>query len=1252
MKKIFRYSLVLLATSSMFSAQDEQNVQLTNKDIANANLNLEAIKKLKRVEGVSTNLDSLDNERNLATLDKLKEKDKYKDAIDSSNYKKVRLIDVVLETISRSENLKAKREKVIQYELKVKSAFAQNYPSVDLEYNYGKTYKKPSGDENLLYKRYKDNNYRIVLRQNLYSGGKITNDINNLVKKLEVSQNQYEITLDDEIKKAIKAYFQVVFANRSVLVNERNMKKLRKILDIVTVKYDNGAASIGDLTSIKASVANAMTKLVKVKSKYIEALRYYEYVVGSRFEKTLPFEKSFDIKIDDFDQLYKRALDNNKELINYYKTIEAEKYRIRSTQSAFKPTVDFEMSYKKVNDKEDIEEHESYYNGKVKVKYNLYNGGKDQNKVLEVNSAIRELNYRLEEEKKKIKWNLSKLYTSVDSVSQALKSTVEEVIASRKMISSYWDAFKLGEQDLATLLQGQRQLNSAETELVKFEQQQATEFFDILEITGDIATFFEIDPSSQKFIDFSKSDYMDTIYPKEGVSSPGLNFKDLEKENKKTEEKEKEEEIVPKIENIIEPVVSLEEKINEFIEKFKAFDENSYMIEIGNFKNLFESFSFIKENKLEEDSLAYDVVNDLKIQTKIAHNNFENEELAQEYLDTLKEKLANKTLAIKKVSLIKEEYNKYLEGLEIQKPKPEVKVKVKVVEKYLKPKKKKSFTANQEFKEKFLALNNNEYTINVSTFTKLSDVKTIIENNDIYKNSFFFRAGDNGELIKLVYGIFEDYKQAQNHLQFTGIKGENIFPVIQNSASIIKLYNENKKFNIVKEEKVEYEYVNKKDKKVNNEFVYKKPLDLKEQKDFVKKYLDAPKNNFTLNIAAFDTMELAKEYVNKNDIENKTILVISNSGKIMVMYGIYDSFEDVKSKLEELPEFIRRNKPIIQKIFRTQESFVKNNLKENRLIEEQSTKEESISQEETKLEKLTKALVEAKQLASKKKDLEEQRKTNEEELKKNLEEKAKLEEEKKLAEQKVLEEKRLAEEQAKLEAQKIEQEKIEEEKKLAEQKALEEQRLAEEQAKLEAQRKEQERIEKEKKLAEQKALEEQRLAEEQAKLEAQKIEQEKIEEEKKLAEQKALEEQRLAEEQARLEAQKIEQEKIEEEKKLAEQKALEEQRLAEEQAKLEAQRKEQERIEKEKKLVEQKVIEASDKIQSKKFTLFLDEIDNSKVKWFIHRFGLDLSKVNLVKNGSKTIVNYGDFTSNEEALKATNSIHPRLDPKIQEIGNR
>ncbi|MGA1939308.1 TolC family protein [Arcobacter sp. YIC-310] len=1144
MKKVFRYSLILLSVSSLFAAQNDEEVKLTNKDIAKSNLNLEKIKKLNIVEGIKSNIDLVKKDLDDTKLDKTKEKnDKYKDAIDTKGYRKVRLIDVVLETISRSEILKAKREKVIQNELKVKNAFAENYPKIDLEYNYGKTLKKPSEEDNKLYKEYKDNNYRIVLRQNLYSGGKITNDVNNLVKKLEVSQNQYEISLDSEIKKAIKAYFQVVFTKRSVLVNERNMKKLRKILDIVTVKYDNGAASIGDLTSIKASVANAMTKLVKVKSKYIEALRYYEYIVGTRFEKTLPFEKSFDVKIDDFDQLFKRAINNNKELINYYKSIDAEKYRIKSAQSAFKPTVDFEMSYKKVNNKEDLEEHESYYNGKIKLKYNLYNGGKDQNKVLEVNSAIREYNYKLEEEKKKIKWNLSKLYTSVQSVSQALESTIEEVIASRKMISSYWDAFKLGEQDLPTLLQGQRLLNSAETELVNFEKQQVTDFFDILELTGDLSSFFEIDPSSQKFIDFSKSDYMDTIYPKKDVSSPGLDFNKLEKE-KKEKTKQELEIKEPKKDVLVEVKKSLEDKIKEFIEKFNNFDENSYMIEISSFKNLFESFSFIKENNIEDNSLVYDVINNLKIETKIAHNNFETQEQAKQYLIKNKANFINRNTEIKKVSNIKESYLAYLSGLEIKKPKPEVKVKVKVVEKFLKPKEKEIFTTNKEFKDKFLALKNNEYTINVSTFTKLQEVENIVKTNKIYKDTFFFRAGDNGELIKVYYGIFDTYKNAQDYLQYSGIKGENIYPVIQNTNSVIKLYNENKEFNISKKEEVEYEYVNKKvvdikDKDIKTKENIKNNINLETQTDFTKEFLSANRNYYSLNIAAFENMSLARKYVEKNNIEDKTILVVSNSGKIMIMYGIYETLDIAKNKKASLPEFILRNKPIIQKIFRTQESYLKNNLKDNSSTE---INEKDSSNETSN--KLLKVIKEAKELANKKQNLEEQRK-----------------------------------EEIVLFEEKLEETTIEEQK-----------------------AKEQERLEEQRKLEEEKAKEQARL-----------------EEQRKLEEEKA---------------------RLEEQRKLEEEKAKEQARFEEQKAKEKA--KEQARLEEQRKLEEEKA--------KYKYTINLGTISSNKVTWFIHRYGLDKSKVILNQNISTTTIYYDKFISSEEAVIATEGIHPKLNPKIEKLG--
>ena len=94
---------------------------------------------------------------------------------------------------------------------------------------------------------------------------------------------------------------------------------------------------------------------------------------------------------------------------------------------------------------------------------------------------------------------------SIPLPSLALNRVNTEIVSSRKAVTSYWEAFKLGEQDLQTLLQGQKQLNSAETELVKFEEDYITDFFSILEITGDLSSFFDVDPDNPKFIDFSFS---------------------------------------------------------------------------------------------------------------------------------------------------------------------------------------------------------------------------------------------------------------------------------------------------------------------------------------------------------------------------------------------------------------------------------------------------------------------------------------------------------------------------------------------------------------------------------------------------------------------------------------------------------------------------------------------------------------------------------------------------------------------------
>ncbi|RXJ90730.1 hypothetical protein CRV01_06160 [Arcobacter sp. CECT 8983] len=962
------FIILILSSSSLF-AQDENDPAL----LVNENKKLLKENNLNQKEGKKDSLEAVAKD-NLNTVTNITEKKSNKKVkgVDTSVYTKVKLIDAVLETLAQSEILKSSRENVIQYELKLKNAMAEYYPTVDFEYVRGRTRSKPNDEDELAkFKFFNDEYYKFVLRQNLYSGGSTSYMVKSVAKKFEVAKNQYKIKLDSEIKKAIKAYFDVVFANRSVMVNERNMKKLNKILEIVTIKYDNGAASIGDLTSIKANVANAMTKLVKVKSKFVEALRYYEYIVGTRFEKTLPFEKNFDIKIDDFDKLYKRALENNKNLINYYETIQSEKFKHKSIRGKFEPKVDFELSYKESMQGEDIEEeHEQDVNGKIRVTYNLFNGGRDKNKVLEINSQIRDLNYRLEEEKKKMKWNLSKVHTSITTVSDALKSTIEEVVASRKMVSSYWEAFKLGEQDLQALLQGQKQLNAAETEVVKFEKDQVNDFFSILEITGDLSAFFDVDPENPKFIDFSKSDYKKTVIAKDGQKI-SLNLE--KKEDKPKKEKIKEE----KPKEIDIPELSFEDKINNYIKEFDNFDDESYMIKIGDFKNIYESFAFIKNKNISDNSFSFDVLDNLKIKNIIVHNNFKDENLAKEYISKFKkDNDIDKEVSLIKVKEIKSLYNSYLAGLEIKKPK----AKVKIVEKVRQEKKKKEFSINEAFKQKFLNSDENFYTINVASFSNKKELEDFILANNLYEKSFFFKYFSSVELYKLVVGIYSSYENIENDINELVLNNKGIFPVVEKIENIKTQFKDNIDLNIQEKKDKEYEYISLKELEKQKK---KEEEKRKEEEKLRNSILNKQEKKAKLEAeqkAKEEAEKLEKERLKKEELERQRVE------------------EELLKKEKELA---KKRKLAQEKAKLEAEQKAKLEAEQKAKLEaEQKAKEEAekLEKERLKKEELERQRVE-EELIKKEKELAKKRKLAEEKAKLEAEQKAKLEAEQKAKEE-------------------------------------------------------------------------------------------------------------------------------------------------------------------------------------------------------------------------------------------------------------
>lgn len=726
----------------------------------------------------------LDEQLNSPQTSSINSSDRYEKDYnaDISKYKKVSLMDVVLETVSNSALLKASREQVIQSEIKLKDAIAGYYPTFAFESETGRT-QSGSNANDKFFKYYNDRNYKFILSQNIYSGGETSNNVKSLEKELNVAKNKYHLVLQEQITKAIKAYFDVVFAYRTVQASENNMKNLNKILEIVTIKYDNGAATIGDLTAIKANVSNAQTALTKVRSKLVESVRYYEYIVGNNYVETLPYEKNFNINVSTFDLLYERGLKRNRTILNYYESIEAEKFNLKSKESTFSPKLDFEVSLDNIMDAEDAESREQNFNGLLKLTFNLYNGGRDKNKILTSFSAIRELNFQLDEEKKKLKWNISKLFTSIKSTNESLKSNISEVISLRKMVEAYWDEFNLGQQDLQSLLQGHKQLNAAEVELIKYESGNITDFFTLLGYTGDLLVFFDLDPEHPKFIDFSKSNYTQNIY-----------IDDKFLTEKERLERKEEQRIEEELRNSLAGKAIKDENINKFIKSFLAANDEFYTIEMARFNNQEEAITFIKANDLDTSSFAYSTVDKFILNSKIVHGIYENADIAKIEMNKLSKVNNKKSLELKKVKDVKQAYNDYLAGLEVKAPPAEIKIveKINTIEKIKQEKKIEEFQFNENMRLEFLNANPESYTINITSFNDKKELeKTLIEKPSLFEKTYEFDYFNGTQLIRWNYGIFKTYDEAQRAIQSLGDNGVLYYPTVQKVSKEQELYNSN-----------------------------------------------------------------------------------------------------------------------------------------------------------------------------------------------------------------------------------------------------------------------------------------------------------------------------------------------------------------------------------------------------------------------------------------------------------------------------
>jgi adhesin transport system outer membrane protein len=99
---------------------------------------------------------------------------------------------------------------------------------------------------------------------------------------------------------------------------------------------------------------------------------------------------------------------------------------------------------------------------------------------------------------------------------------------------------------------------------------------------------------------------------------------------------------------------------------------------------------------------------------------------------------------------------------------------------------------------------------------------------------------------------------------------------------------------------------------------------------FKEKFLQAPQEKYTINLATFSTQERSERFINENNITKDSFAFLFGEDEqfYKVMYGVFDTYEEAKEAKHNLSQELQKSGPRVERITIKQNLYKKYNEKE------------------------------------------------------------------------------------------------------------------------------------------------------------------------------------------------------------------------------------------------------------------------------------------------------------------------------------
>ncbi len=333
----------------------------------------------------------------------------------------------------------------------------------------------------------------IRLTENLFEGFGTENEITRQQARSDAAGYTSQAKANQIALDMVTAYITLQKEQELQKLSIENKHTHERILDQITQRSDAGIGNQVEVDQAKARLALANSNLAAAKNNYSDALTSFHRVLGRMPDNELikpTLEYDFPATLEEAINI---ALLQHPTLRSANANIAEARAQHDAAARFYYPRVDLEIEQTFDKNINGLEGKNQNFQAMLRMRYNLYNGGKDSANRDRTASAVQQSSEIRNNTRRQTIENLRYAWDAKQLIGEQLDYVKQQIKLTHDTLEGYRKQFSLGRRSLLDLLNTEDEYISALRTLVESESDYSIAKYRILNGMGNLIEVLNID---------------------------------------------------------------------------------------------------------------------------------------------------------------------------------------------------------------------------------------------------------------------------------------------------------------------------------------------------------------------------------------------------------------------------------------------------------------------------------------------------------------------------------------------------------------------------------------------------------------------------------------------------------------------------------------------------------------------------------------------------------------------------------------